>query len=168
MAASECLVGCMLQGISPFDEDNEVVWDDREACDSTTIGCEVYEAPLVDQFECDDNDFSDLSSSSSFEECSWAGVVRQAVEMFPAIPAVSSSATSSSECLVGCMLQGISPFDEDNEVVWDDREACDSTTIGCEGISPFDEDNEVVWDDREACDSTTIGCELGGRCSPGG
>ena len=41
MAASECLVGCMLQGISPFDEDNEVVWDDREACDSNTIGCEV-------------------------------------------------------------------------------------------------------------------------------
>ncbi|CBJ27564.1 hypothetical protein Esi_0075_0025 [Ectocarpus siliculosus] len=177
MAASECLVGCMLQGISPFDEDNEVVWDDREACDSTTIGCEVYEEPLVGQFECDDNDFNDLSSSSSLEECSWAGVVRQAVEMFPAISTGISPFDEDNEVVwddreacdsttIGC--EGISPFDEDNEVVWDDREACDSTTIGCEGISPFDEDNEVVWDDREACDSTTIGCELGGRCSPGG
>ncbi|CAN0386751.1 unnamed protein product, partial [Ectocarpus sp. 12 AP-2014] len=41
MAATECLVGCMLQDISPFDDENEVVWDQREACDSTTVGCEV-------------------------------------------------------------------------------------------------------------------------------
>ncbi|CAN0036105.1 unnamed protein product, partial [Ectocarpus fasciculatus] len=133
MAASVCLVGCMLQEISPFDEDYEVVWDDREACDSTTIGCEVYEAPLVGQFECDGNDFSEFASSVSyFDACIWDGDTRQAAEMFPATSEASSSATSSSECLVGCMLQEISPFDEDYEVVWDGREACDSTTIGCE------------------------------------
>ena len=41
LAATECLVGCSLQGISPFDEDNVVVWDQRETCDSTTVGCDV-------------------------------------------------------------------------------------------------------------------------------
>ena len=224
VAATECLVGCLVQGISPFDDDNLAVWDDRSACDSTTVGCEVsalrypsslfqgalwastsgtdgssactcsicdpylggdttdympeetslwsrihcyiaaaeasgydvspcvativdtgtlpcvddvYEAPTVAQFDCGENALDDLSDSSSVEECKWDGTVRKARELFSATSTSSSTASTSAvvnstSCLVGCLVQGISPFDDENLAVWSNRETCDSTTIGCE------------------------------------
>ena len=169
VGASECLVGCLVQGISPFDDENLAVWDDRSACDSTTVGCEVsavmypgrffqgalwtsslgadgssgctcdicdpylgtvtttymseetslwsrihcylvaselsgydvspcvaaivdtgvlpcvedvYEAPTVDQFVCEENTLGDLSDSSSVEECTWDGEYRSVDEFY--------------------------------------------------------------------------------------
>lgn len=38
--ASECLVGCTLLGLSPFDSNRVVEWSDRSACDDSA-GCEV-------------------------------------------------------------------------------------------------------------------------------
>ncbi|CAM9875458.1 unnamed protein product, partial [Laminaria digitata] len=173
--AAECLVGCLVQGISPFDDDNLAVWHDRSLCDSTTVGCEVndvYEPPTVDQFDCEENALRDLSDSASVEECNWDGDVRMAQEMFSASAASSSTTATgvvvnTNTCLVGCLVQGISPFDEDNLIVWDNRGMCDSNTIGCQGISPFDEDNLVVWDNRGMCDSTTIGCQVNAVTYPG-
>ena len=224
VGGTECLVGCLVQGISPFDDENIAVWDDRSACDSTTVGCtvtslyypstsfqgalwasttgtdgssdcmcnicdpypysdttsymeeetllwsrihcyiaaseasgydvspcvaaivdtgklpcvdDVYEAPTVDQFDCDENAMRDLSSSASIEECAWDGELREAQEMFPTTYAVASTTSSTSlvntvECLVGCLVQGISPFDDEGLAVWDNRGTCDSNTIGCE------------------------------------
>lgn len=40
LEASECLVGCTLLGVSPFDDDRTVEWDDRGSCDDSA-GCEV-------------------------------------------------------------------------------------------------------------------------------
>ena len=222
--ATECLVGCLVQGMHPFDEDGLTVWDDRGACDSATVGCEVsainypstsyqgalwaatsgsdgstsctcricdpypwsdttsymseetslwsrihcylaaseasgydvspcvaaivdtekllcvddvYEPPTLGQFECEENGIHDLTTSDSWEQCNWDGNVRMAQEMFPSTPASSSTASTSvavntNACLVGCLVQGISPFDDDNLAVWDNRGACDSDTIGCE------------------------------------
>lgn len=41
MAATECLVGCTLNGTSPLDDENVAVWDLRAACDPSTIGCDA-------------------------------------------------------------------------------------------------------------------------------
>ena len=222
--ATECLVGCLVQGISPFDDDGLAVWDDRGTCDSSNVGCtvdainyplatsegalwastsgtngssactcnicdpypwssdatrymagetslwsrihcflaaseasgydvspcvaaildteqlpcvdDVYEPPAVDQFDCQENAIEDLVEYSSYEECGWDGDVRTAQELFPSTPASSSTNSTSSavytnSCLVGCLLQGISPFDDDGLAVWDNRGTCDSPTIGC-------------------------------------
>lgn len=38
--ASECLVGCTLMGLDPFDTDTLVEWNERGTCDDS-VGCEV-------------------------------------------------------------------------------------------------------------------------------
>lgn len=214
----------MVQGISPFDEDNLAEWGDRSACDPSTIGCDVsaigylsssyqgalwastfgsdgssdctcticnpyqysdmtsymseetplwtrihcflaaseasgydvspcvaaivdtgtlpcvddvYEAPTVDQLECEANGIKESSASSSWEECIWDGDPRTAQEMFPftspsSLATVASAVVNTNSCLVGCLVRGISPFDDDGLAVWDNRGTCDSATIGCE------------------------------------
>ena len=39
--AAECLVGCELQLIDPFDSEGLVIWEERGACDATSTGCAV-------------------------------------------------------------------------------------------------------------------------------
>ena len=256
---STCLVGCLVQGISPFDENNLAVWDNRGTCDITTIGCEVaaikypsttyqgalwasswgtegsssctcsicdpypwsdttsymeeetslwsrihcylaaseasgydvspcvaaivdtgtlpcvdelYEPPTVGQFECEENGIRDLTTSESYESCNWDGDVRMAQEMFSSTSASSSTTgtnvgVSTNACLVGCLLQDISPFDEDGLAVWDNRATCDSTTIGCEVTAinyPSTTYQGALWASSWGSDgSTNCACSI---CDP--
>ena len=259
VGGTECLVGCLVQGIDPFDDENLAVWEDRGACDSSTVGCEVtsvtirstsyqgalwvstsgsdgstsctcaicdpypwsdttsymkdetslwsrihcylaaseasgydvspcvaaildtgtlpcvddvYEAPTMDQFECEENGIMDLTDFVSYNECDWDGELREVQELFPATSAVTSSTSSSSlvntnSCLVGCLVQGVSPFDEDGLAVWDNRGTCDSETIGCEVSalnSPSTSSQGALWASswgNEGSDSCT--CKI---CDP--
>ena len=78
------------------------------------------------------------------------------------------SAVAATECLVGCMLQGISPFDDENTAVWDQRQACDSFTLGCSvtainyGFSSF---RGVLWAQTSGTDGSD-GCTCN-LCDPG-
>ncbi|CAM9514307.1 unnamed protein product, partial [Scytosiphon promiscuus] len=107
--------------------------------DGGTLPCVdvPYEAPTVDHFACEANGIGDLDTSSSYDECAWAGEARSASEMFlststssTALTTPAGSVANTTECLVGCMLLGVDLFDIDT--LWDQRQACDSSTIGCE------------------------------------
>eukprot|EP00904_Undaria_pinnatifida_P014125 jgi/Undpi1/9843/HiC_scaffold_28.g12297.m1 len=96
--------------------------------DTGTLPCvdDVYEAPTVDQLECEANGIKESSASSSWEECIWDGDPRTAQEMFPftspsSLATVASAVVNTNSCLVGCLVRGISPFDDDGLAVWDNR-----------------------------------------------
>eukprot|EP00904_Undaria_pinnatifida_P014279 jgi/Undpi1/9982/HiC_scaffold_28.g12436.m1 len=142
--------------------------------DTGTLPCVdyVYEAPTMDQFECEENGIMDLTDFVSYNECDWDGELREVQELFLATSAVTSSTSSSSlvntnSCLVGCLVQGVSPFDEDGLAVWDNRGTCDSETIGCEVSalnSPSTSSQGALWASswgNEGSDSCT--CKI---CDP--
>ena len=101
--------------------------------DTGTLACveDVYEAPSVPLFECEDNVLVQ-NFESNIEVCDWAGTTREAQEMSPATSGPSSTSADTPTCLVGCLVQEIDPFEDVDQAIWDSRGVCDSTTIGCE------------------------------------
>ena len=104
--------------------------------DTGTLPCvdDVYESPPLGQFECEENGIKDRTDSDSSDECNWDGDVRMAQEMFSGTSASSSTSVvvETNACLVGCLVQGIGPFDEDGQAVWDNRTTRNSETNICE------------------------------------
>ena len=66
--ATECLIGCALMAMHPFDEEDLVTWDERGACDYYSLGCDVNVAtnigPIMDSM-CDPADGGCLWASST-------------------------------------------------------------------------------------------------------
>ncbi|CAM9594886.1 unnamed protein product [Scytosiphon promiscuus] len=65
---TECLLGCTLMAMHPFDEEGLITWEERGACDYFSVGCDVSvatnAAPLYDSF-CDPTSEGCLWASST-------------------------------------------------------------------------------------------------------
>lgn len=97
----------------------------------------MYEPSTVDQLDCDENGIRGVTDYDSLKECNWDGDPRAEQELFPATSESSlgtgiNVVVSTHACLVGYLVQGINPFDEDGLAVWDNRGTCGSSTIDCE------------------------------------
>eukprot|EP00752_Nemacystus_decipiens_P008410 g7520.t1 len=155
-SASECLVGCTLMGLDPFDSDQLVEWDDRSTCDDSA-GCEVNTGDtLTTWVGCGGADAS---------RCLWAS---------------SSGEDGSSDCT--CSVCGtansfassymsdyptwtrIACYVADMEWVGYDASECVAAVVDDGAMACVDEAYEVPTVDQFSCPSTGISLNTNSNC----
>lgn len=154
--ASECLVGCTLLGLDPFDGDLLVEWDDRSTCDDSA-GCEVNTGDTLTYWlGCGAADASRcLWASSSGEDgssdctCSVCGTANSFASSY-----MSDDPTWTR---IACYIA-------DMEWVGYSASECVAAVVDGGAMACVDEAYEVPTVSQFSCPSTGISLNTGTEC----